>query len=189
MEAYYAFREDAEESSPFAEPRFRPWLDALEEEIEALAALEERLATSSTVFHTEPILAAAGLGLGLDRARLGRWPRSGLRRTPGQQAIIVKRGESRKLLFTPQSLYVLTAAGLHAVGIDPPGKSVAIVPDPAIIRKRVMGLKLPPNQLAAELVKMINKYARRAASLRPSEACASEGFLAVEYTVHGPLAG
>jgi len=52
VEAYYAFREDAEESSPFAEPRFRPWLDALEEEIEALAALEESLATSSTVFHT-----------------------------------------------------------------------------------------------------------------------------------------
>ncbi|WP_338250172.1 hypothetical protein [Pyrodictium abyssi] len=186
VEAYYALREEAEEASPFAEPRFRPWLDALEEEVEALAALEESLAASSTVFYAEPILAAAVLGLGLNRARLGRWPRSGLRRTPGQQTIIVERGGARKLLVVPQSLYVLAAAGLHAAGIDPPGKGVAVLPDPAVIRKRVMELRLPLSQLAAELVEIINKHARRAASVGPSEACVSEGFLAVEYTVHGP---
>ncbi|ALL00201.1 hypothetical protein Pyrde_0151 [Pyrodictium delaneyi] len=186
VDAYYELKEASEEAPLLTEPRYRPWLDMLEEEVEALAVFEEHLSDSSTVFHAEPILAAAALGLGVDSRSLGCWPSSGLRRVPGRQGILIERKGAKKYLIAPQSLYVLAAAGLSAAGVEPPGSGIAVLPDPALIRRHVAELRLPLNEAAEKLVEIVRSAAHEAQRLGVSEACVSEEFLAIEYVIRGP---
>ncbi|KSW11301.1 hypothetical protein CF15_00030 [Pyrodictium occultum] len=186
VEAYYDLKDSAGELPPTMEPRFKPWLHALEEEVEALAAFEERLADSSTVFHAEPILAAAVMGLGLEGAGLDCWPGRGLRRAPGQQTLLMKRDDRKVLITVPSSLHVLAAAGLHAAGVDPPGSGVAVLPDPAAIRRAVMEMRLPLEEAAGAILEMLRARALEAAGMDRGRACGAGDMLVVEYRVEGP---
>ena len=89
-------------------------------------------------------------------------------------------------MMAPQSLYVLAAAGLSAAGVEPPGSGIAVLPDPALIRRHVAELRLPLNETAEKLVEIVRSAAHEAQRLGVSEACVSEEFLAIEYVILGP---
>ncbi|ABM80274.1 hypothetical protein [Hyperthermus butylicus] len=189
VELYYELQEAAEKSALYT-PRWRPAYQLLEEEVEALAAFEEALASSDTVFHTEPILAAAALGYGC-RAVVSRdWLEAGFTPTPGQQIVIVRRGEKRARILVPRSLYTLALAGLTVYGVTPYSKALLPVPDPATIRKRVFMTKLPLGEASKRLVEIVDMYVKpvcRRVDENPLWACRSDTVLLIEYRFSGPI--
>ena len=188
VELYHELQEAAEESALFT-PRWRPAYQLLEEEVEALAAFEEALASSDTVFHAEPILAAAVLGYGCRAAVSSEWLKAGFTPTPGQQIVIIRHGERRAKVLVPRSLYTLAVAGLTVYGMTPYSKALLVVPDPATIRKRVFEEKIPVGEASKKLAEIITTYVEpicRRVGGDPLWACKSDTVLLIEYRFLGP---
>ncbi len=191
LELYYELMDAAEESALYT-PRWYMDFKALEEEVEALAAFEEALADSKTVFHAEPLLAPAALAFGCG-LRIGReWLRAGYTPAPGQQVVIVLRRQGKVKVTVPRSLYTLTLAGLSAYKINPlDGEPViAALPDPAVVRREIFE-EHPPYEEASKLLKLIvekhaAKICRRLGSGGFSWACGENDVLLIKYVFRGP---
>jgi len=186
IEAYYELIDRAEEARPLAEPRWARLLPYLDEDAEALAAFEERLADSSTVLCAEPVLAAALLGLAAG-TRPGRgWYASGYTARPGAYPLLVHRGEKRCRILTPSPIYVLAVSALSRLGLQEPGGSIdAAVPDPALFRKTVYDARVPYSELSMWLRALVEDWERAAAGAE--NPCDDEKLLHIRYRLQGPL--
>ncbi len=183
IEAYYDALDAAEEEWPLAEPRWRPLLWGLDEEAEALAVFEEKLADSSTVLCAEPILAAAGLGLGAGRGVGRGWRQAGYAGTAGSYTVLARRRGVRCKVTVPGSVYALALAGLTAAGLEGPGEAVVTAPDPALLRKTVMDTRVAYGRLSRWLIGLVEKWAGE--SLEAGEC--GERFLKIRYKLQGLL--
>lgn len=189
IDAYYEMLDAAEEARPLAEPRWAPLLSWLDEDAEALAAFEERLADSSTVLCAEPVLAAAALGLGAGSHPAQGWRRAGYAGRPGSYAIIVRKEGGKKCrILVPSPVYALMVAGLSAAGHNGPGSSLdAVVPDPAEIRRTVLESKTPYGQLSDWLRGLVEEKAKKALTTGTEEACKTRDLLVIRYRFDGLL--
>ena len=189
VDAYYEARDRYEEAAPLSEPRWAPGFWGLEEEAEALAEFEERLADSSTVLCAEPILAAAVLGAGLEKPSIaGGWLRGGYTGRPGGYMVLARRPRGKRCrILVPGSLYSLALAGLSAAGLEPGAARRLVVPDPAIIRKRVFDERPAYAELSSYLEKLLADASRRAMRASEEEACREQGIMLVEYRFTGLL--
>jgi hypothetical protein len=187
-EAYYDLLDVVEEVEPLATPRWRKLLFDFQDEVEALAAFEEALSSSETVFVAEPILAAAVVGFyGIQRYP-DKWFKAGLPRLPGQQVIIAYRDKGKKKILVPRSLFFLAVSGLSAYEVEPGRKKRIIVPDPAYVRKSVLDSHAPISLFKDIVVEAVAKYTRLASILGEDfeKACKTEGVLVIEYMFEGP---
>ena len=187
IEAYYELVDAAEEVKPLAEPRWGRWLGFLDEDAEALAAFEERLADSQTVLCAEPILAAAALGLGAGKPPSGGWRRLGYTGRPGAYVLLaIRRGGGKPCkILVPSPLYALALAGLEALGLRGEGYVEATVPDPALLRKTVYESHVAYGELSSWLRSLIEERARGA--LEAGDSCGAEEYLKIRYLFRGLL--
>lgn len=187
IEAYYDLMDAAEEVRPLAEPRWGRLLGFLDEDAEALAAFEERLADSKTVLCAEPILAAAALGLGAGKTPSDEWRRLGYTGRPGVYVLLAFHGSRKKpcKILVPSPLYALALAGLQALGLEGEGSVDATVPDPALLRKTIYDSHVAYGELSSWLRSLIEERARK--SLQLQNPCDIEGFLKIRYRFRGLL--
>lgn len=189
IDAYYNLMDAAEEVRPLAEPRWAPILSWLDEDAEALAAFEERLADSSTVLCAEPILAAAALGLGAGSEPARGWRSAGYAGRPGAYAVVARRPGGKKCrIMVPSPVFALAVAGLSAAGHPGPGTGLdVVVPDPAEIRRTVLESKTPYGQLSERLRGLVEERAGRALAKGAQEACKTRDLLVIRYRFDGLL--
>ncbi len=185
IEAYYELMDVAEEARPLAEPRWARLLPYLDEDAEALAAFEERLADSKTVLCAEPVLAAALLGLAAGKRPSRRWYSAGFTGRPGSYPLLARRGDRKCRILVPSPIYVLAIAALERLGLKGPGVLEAAVPDPAMFRKTVFDAKVPYEELSSWLRRLAEDWARK--SLEVDDPCSEENSLKIRYRFDGVL--
>lgn len=184
--AYYDLVDLVEEAEPLATPRWRKIFYELQDEVEALAAFEEALSSSDQVFIAEPILAGAVLAMSCRQSNPARWYRAGLLRIPGQQ-VLINPARKRKILV-PRSLFLLAVSGLSSEGVYPGTERVAVLPDPAYVRKAILDSHAPLAYFKETVMNAVARYARLAAGLRndTKKACETKGVLVIKYVVYSP---
>jgi hypothetical protein len=189
VEVYYELMDIAEESALYT-PRWLPDYQRLAEEVEALAAFEETLADSKTVFHAEPILAAAALGFGCRLKVSKGWRTKGFTPEPGQQVVIVVRRGRKHKVQVPRSLYTLAVAGLAFYNPDCTAEEfIAVLPDPAVIRREVFESRVAYEEASRILRSIVERHVREICVRRGEGyvwACNSDDKLVIKYEVKGP---
>ncbi|BEP18656.1 hypothetical protein PYJP_20080 [Pyrofollis japonicus] len=188
VETYYDLLDAVDEVEPLATPRWRKLLFDFQDEVEALAAFEEALSSSETVFIAEPILAAAIVGFYGVQKYPGKWFKAGLPRLPGQQVIIAYKDKAKRKILVPRSLFSLAVSGLSAYGVEPGKEKCIIVPDPAYVRKSVLDSHAPISLFKDVVTDAVAKYMRLTFMLREDfeKACKTEGVLVIKYLFEGP---
>ena len=184
--AYYDLIDLVEEAEPLATPRWRKTFYELQDEVEALAAFEESLSSSEQVFIAEPILAGAVLAMSSKQGEMTRWYKSGLLRIPGQQ-VLINPAKKAKILV-PRSLFLLAVSGLSSESIYPGSERVAVLPDPAYVRKTILDSHAPLAYFRETVMEAVSKYARLATQLRNDikKACKTQGVLVIKYMFYSP---
>jgi len=184
--AYYDLIDLVEEAEPLATPRWRKTFYELQDEVEALAAFEEALSSSEQVFLAEPILAGAVLAMSSRQGDMSKWYRSGLLRIPGQQ-VLINPAKKAKILV-PRSLFLLAVSGLSSEGVYPGSERVAVLPDPAYVRKTILDSHAPLAYFMETVMEAVSKYARLATRLKNNikKACETRGILVIKYVFHSP---
>ena len=184
--AYYDLIDVIEEAEPLATPRWRKLFYDLQDEVEALAAFEEALSDSELVFIAEPILAGAVLAVGGRQRYPREWYRRGLLSIPGQQVLIDY--SAKKKILVPRSLFVLAASGLSYRGVYPGTERIAVMPDPAYVRKTVLDSHAPLAYFRETVLDAVRKYSSVAEKLGDDveKACKTRGVLVIRYSFTSP---
>ncbi|NOZ89077.1 MAG: hypothetical protein GXO15_04045, partial [Crenarchaeota archaeon] len=147
------------------------------------------LADSSTVLCAEPILAAALLAAARPARVGGGWRAAGYTGRPGGYQLLARRpGGKRCRILVPGSLYALALSGLTASGVAPGGPPRRlVVPDPALVRKRVFDERPAYGRLSGFLREVVLEASSRALRASEEEACRERGLMLVEYRFDGLL--
>jgi len=185
IDAYYRLVDAAESVKPLAEPRWGKLLPLLDEDAEALAEFEERLADSKTVLCSEPVLAAAILGLAMGEAPGAGWRRAGFTGRAGAYPLLVRRGGRRCRVLVPSPVYVLALSALQRAGLHAPGKVSLAVPDPALLRKTVYDSRVAYAMLSEWLRELLERWALRA--MKAGDPCRDDTLLKITYRYEGLL--